>query len=459
MPVKRESILRLFPSLTDVLRDPAVQRVFVDAPDRVFIERNGRIAPTDIRWEATELAQAVRALAGPMGASAAKGGFVVTKDGVRVSGYPVNAKGHKVALVFECGPRPGTDLAELVRRDAVSKPAAAFLTMALRAGVNIGVVGLPGLLRAQVLGALAEAMPFGARVAQIGALDPPLARADVVELTTAKTLIGEKTLDILFDAAAQMHMERLVVGAPGASSLTEIRHLAAREVPILTVLTGDTPEDAFLRFAARARTRDALGTEVDALVAASFDLLIGVGRGANGRIDWVDAVSVEGGRAVTERLFGRVDVAGPLLERDRATELWMRWENWVASPIGRVSRNIVSEGPQPLPIRPSQPGDGRGTVEIRPSDEARPFGEGRPSATNAPVSAPVSGSLIDDRPTQIDATIPDPAPKGRARSYSDILRSVEADDDERAQTVKHRSEDARPSKPLPRLRSPKSRNE
>ena len=70
MPVKRGSILRLFPSLADVLGDPTVQRVFVDAPDRVFVERNGQIAPTDIRWEAAEMAQAVRALAGPMGANA-----------------------------------------------------------------------------------------------------------------------------------------------------------------------------------------------------------------------------------------------------------------------------------------------------------------------------------------------------------------------------------------------------
>ena len=71
MPVKRDSIVHLFPSLGDLLRDPTVQRIFVDAPDRVYLERNGRVSPAEIKWSATEVSSAIRALAGPMGANAA----------------------------------------------------------------------------------------------------------------------------------------------------------------------------------------------------------------------------------------------------------------------------------------------------------------------------------------------------------------------------------------------------
>ena len=260
MPVKRDSIVRLFPSLGDLLRDPSVQRIFVDAPERVYLERDGRVAPAEIKWSATEINNAIRALAGPMGANAAKTGFSGVKDGVRVSAYPIRGETQQVALVFECGPRAGVDLGDLVRSDAATKAAAAFLSLALRAGVNIGIVGRPGLARTRWVSALLDAMPFGARVGQMGALDPSPARADVIELTAAKATGGKRRVEQLFEAAKEMRLERVAIGDIGGTRIALIRQLAAREVPAMLALTGDTPGDALLRFAALARADDALGS-------------------------------------------------------------------------------------------------------------------------------------------------------------------------------------------------------
>jgi len=424
-----------------------VQRIFVDAPNRVYLERNGRVVAEEVQWSASEVNSAIRALAGPMGAGAAKSGFSVVKDGVRVSGYPINGDAQQVALVFECGPRPNVDLGELVRTDVATKSAAAFLSLALRARLNIGVVGRPGLMRDRWVSALLDAMPFGARVGRIGSLEPAPDRPDVIRFGSA-SMAGKRRVDEVFTAAKEMRLDRLAVGAVGGNRIALIRQLAAREVPIVTVLTGDTPDDALLRYSALARAEDALGPEVDALVAASFDLLVGVGRGATGRLDWIDALRTENGQPVSERIFVRTELDGPLEELDGAGALWMRWESWVMEPVSRVSRNIVSVTTPPIETvgRPSDPGVGRGTVEIRPPAE------------NGPIAGTGTGGAIDDRPTRIDI-IADPPPKGRARSYSDILRSVEGDeDDAEAEPNQANTRDKRASKPLPRLRAPKTRD-
>lgn len=450
MPAKRDSIVRLFPSLGELLRNPTVQRIFVDAPDRVFVERNGRIAHHEVKWSAADLNSAIRTLSGPIGANAAKTGFAVTKDGIRISGHPVG-QGQPLALVFECGQRPSADLGELVRTDAVTKSAAAFLSLALRAGVNIGVVGQPGGLRDRWVSALLDGMTFGTRVGQIGALDPSPTRPDLLHLGSVQMATGTRQLEQSFDAASEMKLDRLAIGELGGPSVALVRQLASRRVPIVMALTGESPSDTFLRFAALARAADALGSEVDALVATSFDVLIGIGRGDAGRVEWIDAVRIEGDAAVTERLFERSNPSSPLEERDGAAALWMRWENWIMSPMGRVSRNVVSTAPPPsraITPRASDPGVGRGTVEIRPAPG------------NAPIAGTASGGAIDDRPTRIDV-IADPPPRGRPRSYSDILRSVEAggaDDSSDVVASQAQPKERPESKPLPRLRAPKSRD-
>jgi CheY-like chemotaxis protein len=152
------SLLQMFGPIESLLSDPTVRRVLVDASDAILIERHGRVERTPLAYPPGALNESLDALARRAGKpfdSQHPSLEAQLKDGTRFLALrsPAVERGPMLVIV-----RPGgrlTDLPGLVRQDALSEEAADALAAAMRAGLNIAVVGPADSGRTTLIEALA----------------------------------------------------------------------------------------------------------------------------------------------------------------------------------------------------------------------------------------------------------------------------------------------------------------
>ena len=329
------SLLRVFSPIEHLLDDPAVQRVMVDGPGRVFVERDGQVQRVPVAYGAAELDRSLRALAQRAGKpfDAQRPCLeAMLKDGTRFLALcsPVVEQGPVLAIS-----RPGSHgctLGAMVAGGGLSGAAADLLSVALRAGANLVVAGPPGGGRLRALEALCGELPADARIATLqdgGALELP-GRAPI-RLTPRKAEGEGRSVtggDLLY-CAGRMAVDRVVVtdlrlaDAWDAASL-----LAGRAAPVLVGMPAMTTDDALSRFGALARASAARDRDraVDGLLAAGLDLVVVVGRwGEAPPVLSIDAIRAVDGRPTRVPIFERSEVADTLLATPEAARERARW--------------------------------------------------------------------------------------------------------------------------------------
>jgi pilus assembly protein CpaF len=237
-----------------LLEDDAVTEIMVNGPDRIFIERHGRLEPISARFEDEDaLLSAIHNLTQYVGRD------ISPEQPILDARLPSGARVH---AVIPPASRTGTcltirkfrpdvlSLDDVVRLGTLSAAAREFLELCVRLRKNIIVAGASGAGKTSLLGALAEAIPSDERVLVIeDTTELRLKQPHLVQLESRSASGGEGvSLRQLFMAALRMRPDRILVGeVRGGEALDMLQAMLSGHSGSLSTVHAATPRDALVR--------------------------------------------------------------------------------------------------------------------------------------------------------------------------------------------------------------------
>jgi pilus assembly protein CpaF len=239
-----------------LLADPAVEEVMVNGPDRVFVERGGRIEQTAIAFaDEEELRNAIERILAPLGRRVDELSPMVDArlaDGSRVNVVipPLAIDGPAISIRRFGAERPGPDrLVELGTLDSAQRQQ---LEEAVRARRSILVSGGTGSGKTTLLNALSSFLAPEERVVTIeDAAELRLQQPHVVRLESRPAGVegrGEVTIRDLLRNALRMRPDRIVIGeVRGPEALDLLTALNTGHDGALSTVHANSPRDAIAR--------------------------------------------------------------------------------------------------------------------------------------------------------------------------------------------------------------------
>ncbi len=299
--------------LAPLLRDPTVTEVMVNGARGVWIEREGRLEPTDVRFrDDEELMVLIERLVAPVGRRIDHSSPLVDArlpDGSRVHAAipPVSLVGPALTIRrFSAAPfRPY----DLVRLGSASEELVADLVGFVHAKRSILVSGGTGSGKTSTLNALAHAIGADERVVTIeDAAELRLPQRNLVALETRPPNVegrGEITVRTLLRNALRMRPDRIIVGeVRGGEALDMLQAMNTGHRGSLTTAHANGPYHALLRVETMALMGgvDLPHAAIREQVRQGIDLVVHQERGDDGgrRILSVHETVREGDRTLCE---------------------------------------------------------------------------------------------------------------------------------------------------------------
>jgi pilus assembly protein CpaF len=279
--------------LGPLLADPAVTDVLVNGPSDVWVERDGTIERTQVRFaSAAAVAALVQRVVAPLG---------LRVDEARPwvdARLPGGERFHAVlpplapdgpVVTIRTFARRRLSLTDLIRRGALDATTALLLEAMVAAGVAVAVSGATGTGKTTLLNVLATAIPPGERVVTIeDAAELDLPGPHVVRLESRPPNVegrGEVPLRELVRNALRMRPDRIVVGeVRGAEVLDMLQAANTGHRGLLTTLHAGSPAEVPARLEAMALSAPgaALGV-VRRLIGGGIGAVVHLDRGPTGR--------------------------------------------------------------------------------------------------------------------------------------------------------------------------------
>lgn len=242
--------------LAPLLADPAVTDVLVNGPHRVFIERFGRLEPTDVRFrDAEHLVRIIQRIAARVGRRIDEASPMVDArlpDGSRVNATlpPVTIDGPTLSI-RRFGKRRlrRSDLMEL----GMFSPAMhELMQWIVRGRKNIVISGGTGSGKSTFLGAIAEAIPNHERIVTIeDAAELILDQEHLVRMETRPPNVeglGRIAARDLVINALRMRPDRIIVGeVRSGEALDMLQAMNTGHDGSLTTIHANSPRDALSR--------------------------------------------------------------------------------------------------------------------------------------------------------------------------------------------------------------------
>jgi pilus assembly protein CpaF len=239
-----------------LLADPAVEEVMVNGPDRVFVERGGRIEETAIGFaDEEELRNAIERILAPLGRRVDELSPMVDArlaDGSRVNVVipPLAIDGPAISIRRFGAERPGPD--RLVELGTLDPGQRQRLEEAVRARRSILVSGGTGSGKTTLLNALSSFLAPEERVVTIeDAAELRLQQPHVVRLESRPAGVegrGEVTIRDLLRNALRMRPDRIVIGeVRGPEALDLLTALNTGHDGALSTVHANSPRDAIAR--------------------------------------------------------------------------------------------------------------------------------------------------------------------------------------------------------------------
>lgn len=219
-----------FGPLEPLMSDPEVSDVLVNGPDRVFVERNGVLQPTNIRFaDDAHLLRLIHRLVGRAGRRIDEVSPMVDAklpDGSRLNAVipPLALNGPTVsirrfksrALLFE----------DMVAMKSLAPEMADFLVMTIRGRLNVLVSGGTGAGKTTLLNNLSRFIPVTERVITIEqTAELQLQQPDVVNLEMRPANVegmGEIDQRDLLKNCLRMRPDRIIVGESRGGEVLEM---------------------------------------------------------------------------------------------------------------------------------------------------------------------------------------------------------------------------------------------
>ncbi len=283
--------------LDPLLADPAVSEVMVNGPDRVWVERSGRLERVDLTLDAATIGHLIERVVGPLGLRIDRASPLV--DARLPDGSRVNAVVPPLAVDGPCL-TIRRFVARRVALDAVCPPGVApLLAWAVRSRLNVLVSGGTGAGKTTLLNALAAEIPSGERVVTVeDAAELQLPREHVVRLEARPASAegaGEVAVRDLVRNALRMRPDRIVVGeCRGPEALDMLQAMNTGHEGSLSTCHANGSADALRRLETMVLT----GTVALPLAAvreqvdAALDLVVQVARRPDGTRAVVEVAEV-----------------------------------------------------------------------------------------------------------------------------------------------------------------------
>jgi pilus assembly protein CpaF len=242
--------------LEGLLADPQVEEVMVNGPDRVYVERGGRIEPAEVAFaDEDELRNAIERILAPLGRRIDELSPMVDArlaDGSRVNAVipPLAVDGPALSIRRFGGRRPGPR--ELVELGTLEESQLALLEGAVGGRRSVLVSGGTGSGKTTLLNALSGFIGAGERVVTIeDAAELHLRQRHVVRLESRPASVegaGEVTIRDLLRNALRMRPDRIVIGeVRGAEALDLLTALNTGHDGALSTIHANSPADALAR--------------------------------------------------------------------------------------------------------------------------------------------------------------------------------------------------------------------
>ncbi len=206
--------------LEPLLEDDAVTDIMVNGPERVFVERRGKVAPTNVRFrDRSHLANISQRIAARIGRRIDESSPMVDArlaDGSRVNiVFPPLALDGPYLSIRKFSRRQ-IDIPKLVGFGSLSAELGRALDIMGRARLNIIISGGTGSGKTTLLNAISRMIDHGERVVTVeDAAELQLQQPHVVRLETRPPNIegrGEVTQRDLIRNALRMRPDRIIVG-------------------------------------------------------------------------------------------------------------------------------------------------------------------------------------------------------------------------------------------------------
>jgi pilus assembly protein CpaF len=242
--------------LAPLLADPAVTDVLVNGPDRVFIERFGRLEKTEVRFrDAEHLVRIIQRIAARVGRRIDESSPMVDArlpDGSRINATlpPVTIDGPTLSIRRFGKRRLRRD--DLMELGMFSQAMREFMQLVVRGRKNILIAGGTGSGKSTFLGAITEAILDHERIVTIeDAAELILDQEHVVRMETRPPNIeghGRIMARDLVVNALRMRPDRIIVGeVRSGEALDMLQAMNTGHDGSLTTIHANSPRDALAR--------------------------------------------------------------------------------------------------------------------------------------------------------------------------------------------------------------------
>ena len=271
-----------------LLRDDRVSDVLVNGPDDVWVERDGHLERTEVRFEDEEdIAAAVERIIGPLGLRIDLASPTVDArlpDGSRLHAtLPPIAVDGPVLAIRRFTQAVGS-LDDLVKTGAIRPEGAELLAGVVDGRKSLLVSGGTGAGKTTLLNVLSRVIPDGERIVTVEDAAELSLTGHVVRLESRPANAegrGEVSMRHLVRAALRLRPDRIIVGeVRGPEALDLVGALNTGHRGSMTTLHASSPEEALLRLETLAML-DAGGLDAGTIrtqLRSALDVIVQMGR-------------------------------------------------------------------------------------------------------------------------------------------------------------------------------------
>lgn len=242
--------------LESLMHDPEVTDILVNGAETVYVERNGRLEQSDVKFNNDQhLLQIIQRIAGRVGRRVDETSPMV--DARLIDGSRVNAIIPPLALngptmsIRRFGIHP-LRITDLLARKSINPEMVQFLSACIKGRINLIISGGTGSGKTTLLNALSSFIPTNERIATIeDAAELQLQQPHVVRLETRPANVegsGLVTTRDLTRNALRMRPDRIIVGeCRGAEALDMLQAMNTGHEGSLTTIHANDCRDALSR--------------------------------------------------------------------------------------------------------------------------------------------------------------------------------------------------------------------
>jgi pilus assembly protein CpaF len=320
--------------LEQLLEDDSITEIMVNGPEQIYIERNGKLCLSDVRFRDNEhVLNVIDKIVASVGRHVDEASPMVDarlQDGSRVNIVisPVSLNS-PVITIRKFSKNPLT-IKDLLRFNSLSFNMAAFLEACVKGRMNVVVSGGTGSGKTTLLNVLSGFIPNSERIITIeDAAELRLQQQHVITLESRPPNLegkGQISIRDLVRNALRMRPDRIVVGeVRGGEALDMLQAMNTGHDGSLTTAHANSPRDLLSRLETMV-LMSGMDLPVRAIreqIASAVDVIIQQSRMMDGTrkiTEICEVTGMEGDVIVTQELFryeteGELDASGKLKGR------------------------------------------------------------------------------------------------------------------------------------------------